>query len=66
VRVLRRDPFGAAREWEVDLAASFLIGDDERDIEAARRAGVRARQVPSNGNLLQALAQTLGPPGPAR
>jgi len=52
----------AAQEWDVDLAASFLVGDDERDILAARRAGVRARQIPSNGDLAQALALTLGPP----
>jgi histidinol-phosphate phosphatase family protein len=52
----------AAQEWNVDLAASLLFGDDERDVEAARRAGVRARLVPSDGNLAQALAETLGPP----
>ena len=49
----------AAQEWHVDLAASFLIGDDERDIEAARRAGVRARKMPSDGNLLREVAQVL-------
>ena len=52
----------AAREWDVDLAVSYLFGDDERDIEAARRAGVRAHLLPSDGNLSQALAETLGPP----
>jgi D-glycero-D-manno-heptose 1,7-bisphosphate phosphatase len=52
----------AAQEWNVDLAASFLIGDDERDIEAARRAGVRAQQIASDANLAQALTETLGPP----
>ncbi len=29
----------AAERWEVDLAASFLVGDRWRDVEAARRAG---------------------------
>lgn len=31
----------AAREWNVDLAASFLVGDRWKDIEAGRRAGCR-------------------------
>jgi D-glycero-D-manno-heptose 1,7-bisphosphate phosphatase len=52
----------AAQEWNVDLADSYLIGDDARDVEAARRAGVRARQVASDANLAQALTETLGPP----
>lgn len=52
----------AAQEWNVDLATSFLIGDDARDVEAARRAGVRARQIASDASLAQALAETLGPP----
>ena len=52
----------AAQEWNVDLPASYLIGDDERDVEAARRAGVPARQVASNANLARELAETLGPP----
>ncbi len=30
----------AMREWPVDRARSFLIGDQESDIEAARRAGL--------------------------
>lgn len=31
----------AAARWDVDLAASVMIGDRWRDIEAGRRAGVR-------------------------
>ena len=31
----------AARELNIDLAGSWLIGDDLRDLEAARAAGVR-------------------------
>jgi len=50
----------AAREWNVDLAASFLVGDDERDIETARRAGVRAVKMASNGDLRAAIAGQLG------
>lgn len=32
----------AAREWAIDLGASFFVGDRWRDIEAAHRAGCRA------------------------
>jgi D-glycero-D-manno-heptose 1,7-bisphosphate phosphatase len=49
----------AAQDWNVDLAASFLIGDDDRDLEAARRAGVRAAKMPSDGDLREALSALL-------
>lgn len=29
----------AARDWQIDLASSFMVGDRWRDIEAGRRAG---------------------------
>jgi len=29
----------AARDWEIDLSASFMVGDRWNDIEAGRRAG---------------------------
>jgi histidinol-phosphate phosphatase family protein len=51
----------AAREWNASLADSFLIGDDDRDVEAARRAGVRAHRMATNGDLRAALAEVLGP-----
>ena len=54
----------AARDFHVDLGASILIGDDERDIEAARRAGVRAQRMPTDGSLAHALAAMLGPRAP--
>jgi D-glycero-D-manno-heptose 1,7-bisphosphate phosphatase len=50
----------AAQDWHVDLGASILIGDDDRDIEAARRAGVRGRRMPTDGDLTQTLAEILG------
>lgn len=31
----------AARDWNIDLSRSFLVGDRWRDIEAGRRAGCR-------------------------
>jgi len=38
------------RRWPVDRANSLLIGDSELDLEAARRAGVRACMCPSTGS----------------
>ncbi len=31
----------AAREWGIDTAQSWAVGDSERDVEAGRRAGCR-------------------------
>jgi len=35
----------AAREWNIDLSQSFLVGDRWKDIEAARNAGCRTVMV---------------------
>jgi D-glycero-D-manno-heptose 1,7-bisphosphate phosphatase len=40
----------AASEWNVDLAASYMIGDRWRDIEAGRTAGCVTILVRSGGN----------------
>lgn len=32
----------AAREWNINIAGSIAIGDNARDVDAARAAGVRA------------------------
>jgi D-glycero-D-manno-heptose 1,7-bisphosphate phosphatase len=37
----------AAREMEIDLTRSWMIGDSERDIEAGRRAGCRTVRIRS-------------------
>ena len=31
----------AARDWDVDLSRSVMIGDSDKDMQAARAAGVR-------------------------
>jgi D-glycero-D-manno-heptose 1,7-bisphosphate phosphatase len=31
----------AARQWDIDLASSFVVGDRWRDVEAGQRAGCR-------------------------
>jgi D-glycero-D-manno-heptose 1,7-bisphosphate phosphatase len=44
----------AAREMDIDLTQSWMVGDNERDIEAGRRAGCRTiliRATPSQGLL---------------
>jgi D-glycero-D-manno-heptose 1,7-bisphosphate phosphatase len=35
----------AARDWSLDLASSFMVGDRWRDVEAGRRAGCRTFYV---------------------
>ena len=39
----------AAKDWDIDIGRSFLVGDRWKDIEAARNAGCRAVQV-ENGH----------------
>jgi D-glycero-D-manno-heptose 1,7-bisphosphate phosphatase len=43
----------ALARFEIDPAASWFIGDRERDTEAARKAGVRGILVESNSSLLE-------------
>ena len=42
----------AMREWPVEPSKSFLIGDQERDIQAAEAAGVRGFKF-GGGNLVE-------------
>jgi D-glycero-D-manno-heptose 1,7-bisphosphate phosphatase len=43
----------ASSELGIDTAKSWMIGDKEIDLEAARRAGCRGIRVPTNGNGLK-------------
>jgi len=45
----------AAARYNIDLNASYLIGDSPRDIEAATAAGVKGIHVKTNGNLLDGI-----------
>ncbi len=40
----------AAKELGIDTSASYMIGDKEIDLEAARRAGCHGIRVPTNGS----------------
>jgi histidinol-phosphate phosphatase family protein len=37
--------FTAARAHQIDLAASWMIGDSDRDMEAGRKAGCRTARI---------------------
>lgn len=49
----------ACRRYSVDKGASFLFGDMERDVECARRAGVKG-VLYEGGNLLEVLRRYIG------
>jgi D-glycero-D-manno-heptose 1,7-bisphosphate phosphatase len=48
----------ALAEWPVDIGRSFLIGNSDRDLEAARRAGVRGIRF-GGGDLREAVAKAM-------
>ncbi|SDC29209.1 D-glycero-alpha-D-manno-heptose-1,7-bisphosphate 7-phosphatase [Williamwhitmania taraxaci] len=47
----------AVARYNIDIKASFLIGDSPRDIEAAKAAGVKGILVKTNGNLLDGIKE---------
>jgi D-glycero-D-manno-heptose 1,7-bisphosphate phosphatase len=55
----------AAREMDVDLASSWLVGDSARDLEAGRRAGVSPVLV-LTGYGRDELRDRIGPDGGAQ
>jgi D-glycero-D-manno-heptose 1,7-bisphosphate phosphatase len=52
----------AMADWPVDRARSLMVGDKDGDVEAGRRAGVRALKF-EGGNLRDFLAGELRTPG---
>lgn len=51
--------FQAQRDWTLDLSRTWLLGDDDRDEEAAARAGCRFVRIGDGAPLLTAAAQLL-------
>ena len=52
----------AAKDFNIDLAESYMIGDSGRDVEAGERAGVKASiklEENKNGDLLNAIKKIL-------
>ena len=43
--------------YNIDVKASYLIGDRERDIEAAKKTGINSILVPSNSSLFSIIEQ---------
>ncbi|MEP7361710.1 MAG: HAD-IIIA family hydrolase [Acidobacteriota bacterium] len=58
--------FQAQRDWALDLSQTWYLGDDERDAEAAGRAGCRFARIGESLPLLSAAASLLseGEPRP--
>lgn len=57
--------FEAQREWTLDLSRTWFLGDDDRDAEAAARAGCRFLRIGEGLPLLAAAAQLLAGEGVA-
>ena len=53
----------AAEKYNIDLSASFMLGDDERDMGAGRAAGCKPVMV-APGELPKAVEEILAPRGP--
>ena len=52
--------YAAQKDYDLNLVKDcILIGDDERDIEAAHRANCRAIQVTGGKNLLHAVKKLI-------
>lgn len=50
----------AARDFNIDLSASWMIGDSDTDLEAGRVAGCKVIRVTNNKSLLDIIKQILG------
>jgi histidinol-phosphate phosphatase family protein len=51
----------AAREHEIDMAGSWMIGDSDIDIEAGRRAGCRTVRISSSKEVTKGAAEVVAP-----
>jgi D-glycero-D-manno-heptose 1,7-bisphosphate phosphatase len=53
--------FTAAREHQVDLTASWMIGDSEIDVEAGRNAGCKTVRLQGNNEIAKGTADMVAP-----
>lgn len=42
----------AIKDFDIDVKASYMIGDSPVDVEAAEKMGIKGILIPANGNLL--------------
>jgi len=47
----------ALARFDIDASASWFIGDNDRDIEAGKKAGIRTLLIPSNADLREYLSE---------
>jgi D-glycero-D-manno-heptose 1,7-bisphosphate phosphatase len=57
--------FQAQRDFNLDLSRTFVVGDDERDIQASEAAGCPSVFVGPELSLLDVVTRTIVPPGRA-
>ena len=49
----------AAKDWNIDLSQSYMIGDSTRDLEAGRNAGCKQSLLINEENSLRTVIQDL-------
>ena len=45
----------AAKDFNLDLASSFMIGDSDNDVKAGKAAGCNTLKIETDGDLLEAI-----------
>jgi len=49
----------AIKDFQIDVSNSWLIGDSNSDIEAAKKMGLRTRKIQENGNILKVIEKII-------
>ncbi|NMC41587.1 MAG: HAD family hydrolase [Bacteroidales bacterium] len=47
----------AIKKYFINRSESWMIGDSDSDIEAARRAGLKSFRIPTNGNMMELIVK---------
>jgi len=53
--------FRAAREYDIDLEKSWMIGDSEKDVEAGKQAGCKTVRLIPSGESAKTAADFVAP-----